>query len=305
MARVYDLVLTHRLDADDLFIQRVQAHCAEAGLNFFLIEPLWAEAFLAAFQRDALWPRVLLNLHSEHHDPAELYHRIVRYADERGVQVIDPLAVALPAFDKAQLHDKLVAAGVPAPPSVVVTAKQLTDFHLTDEQRALLGSPFVIKPARGYGRRGVLLDATGEDDLARSAALWPDHAWLLQKRIEPLLLGGEPAYWRLYYVFGEVWCAWWNCFTDRYRMVTDSEWQALRLTPLEALVRRIAELTGMRFFSTEIAQTEDGQFVAIDYMNDQCHLLSQSSDPQKGVPDALVRAIARRLVEAVVGLIRK
>ena len=45
MVRVYDLVMTHKLDADDFFIHCVQKHAAEAGLNFFLIEPLWVEAF--------------------------------------------------------------------------------------------------------------------------------------------------------------------------------------------------------------------------------------------------------------------
>jgi hypothetical protein len=54
----------------------------------------------------------------------------------------------------------------------------------------------------------------------------------------------------------------------------------------------------MNFFSSEIAQTEAGEFVVIDYVNDQCHMLSQSANPQIGVPDELVAAIARRLVEA-------
>ena len=59
----------------------------------------------------------------------------------------------------------------------------------------------------------------------------------------------------------------------------------------------------MNFFSSEIAQTESGDFVVIDYMNDQCHMLSQSANPKIGVPDELVTAIARRLVEAVRQLI--
>jgi hypothetical protein len=59
----------------------------------------------------------------------------------------------------------------------------------------------------------------------------------------------------------------------------------------------------MRFFSTEIAQTDSGEFVVIDYVNDQCHMLSQSADPQKGVPDEVVSGIAMRLVEGAKGLI--
>ena len=74
---------------------------------------------------------------------------------------------------------------------------------------------------------------------------------------------------------------------------------------MEIIARKIAALTGMTFFSTEIAQTDDGKFVVIDYVNDQCHLLSQSAHPQLGVPDKLVAAIARRIIEAVQSAIRQ
>ena len=60
----------------------------------------------------------------------------------------------------------------------------------------------------------------------------------------------------------------------------------------------------MRFFSSEVARTEQGEWVVIDYVNDQCHLLSQSADPRLGVPDALVETIARRLVDAVKAMVR-
>jgi len=296
VARIYDLVMTHKLDADDFFIHRVQQHCAEAGLNFFLIEPLWVEAFLERFQRGEIWARVLLNMHSEHHQPEDIYHRLVCLVAARDTQVIDPPEVALPAFDKARLHSQLVAAGVTVPETVVVPRADISTFQLSEPQRAALGSPFVIKPAMGYGRRGVVLDATGETDLARSVASWSDTHYLLQRRVTPRLLHGEPAYFRAYFVFGSVWCCWWNCFTDRYRLLTAKEREQFSLVPLEEITRQIAALTGMKFFSCEITQLESGEFVVIDYVNDQCHLLSQSSNPQMGVPDELVAAIARRLV---------
>ena len=64
-------------------------------------------------------------------------------------------------------------------------------------------------------------------------------------------------------------------------------------------------LTGMKFFSSEVALSEAGEFVLIDYVNDQCHMLSQSANPRIGVPDELVAAIARRLIEATKELIAK
>ena len=83
------------------------------------------------------------------------------------------------------------------------------------------------------------------------------------------------------------------------------EEEELVFTPLREIVHRIAALTGMRFFSSEIALTESGELVLIDYVNDQCHMLSQSSNQQLGVPDDLVTAIARRLVEGVRQLIQR
>ena len=299
VARIYDLVMTHQLDADDFFIHRVQEHCANSGLNFFLIEPLWAESFLQNLLAGKVWTRVLLNMHSEHHLPDELYHRLVCAAAARNVRVIDPPDVALEAFDKAKLHPRLIGAGIDVPFTVIVPREQVAGFQLTPEDLLALGSPFVIKPSMGYGRRGVILEATTEKDLFRSVAAMNNGHYLLQKRIVPRLLGDRPGYFRVYFVFGSVWACWWNCFNDHYAELSEADQEAFGLHRLEEIVRRIAAVSGMNFFSSEIAVTESNEFVVIDYINDQCHLLTQSASPHNGVPDALVARIARRLVEAV------
>jgi hypothetical protein len=301
--RTLDVAMTHKLDADDFFIHRVQFHCAERRLNFFLIEPLWVETFLEKLLSGQVATRVLLNMHSEHHDPTEVYHRLVRAAHERGTAVIDPPDVALAAFDKGRVHPRLAAAGLPVPPTVVVRGSDRTGFHLSEAEKEMLGVPFIVKPSVGYGRRGVVTDARSEADIERSAAIWPGADYLLQRVIVPRQIHEEPAYFRVYYVFGSTFCVWWNCYTDRYRSMASGEEEAHGLGPLRTLVQRVAELTGMRFFSTEVALTEAGEFVLIDYVNDQCHMLCQSASPRIGVPDDLVAAIAQRLVEGATTLI--
>jgi hypothetical protein len=305
VTRIYDLVMTHKLDADDWFIHRVQQHCAEQGLNFFLVEPVWVEPFCDLYAKGKIWARALLNMHSEHHLPEDIYHRLIWLAHQRKTQVIDPPDVAVAAFDKARLHSRLAAAGFNLPFTLIVRRDEAESLALSEADRAALGKPFVIKPGMGYGKRGVILDATSERDLARSAALWPDRHYLLQRLIIPRVTNGEPVYFRVFYVFGSVWCCWWNCFTDRYRLPTGAEEEQLTLTPLRGIVHRLAELTGMKFFSSEVALSESGELMLIDYVNDQCHMLSQSSNPQMGVPDELVSAIARRLVEGVSHMIKR
>ncbi len=302
--RVYDLVMTHKLDADDFFIHQIQKLAAEARLNFFLIEPLWVEPFRQQLEEGRVWPRALLNMHSEHHQPEDVFHRLVQLAARRGTRVIDPPDLAAAAFDKARLHPQLVGAGLPVPWTVVVPRDRPPDWRLTEQERAAIGTPFVIKPAMGYGRQGLVLDAQSEADLDRSVAAWPDTSYLFQFRVQPRQVAGRPVYFRAFFVFGEVWITWWNCFTDLYAMTRPEDWDTFDLRQVEELARRLATLTGMTFFSTEIAQDQQGQFVLIDYVNDQCHMLSQSAHPQKGVPDELVVAIARRLVTSIEAMIR-
>jgi hypothetical protein len=300
--RVYDLVMTHKLDSDDFFIHRIQQHCAEAGLNFFLVEPLWVQRFYEYYARNEIWAKVLLNMHSEHHLPDDIYHRLVLLAHHKNTKVIDPPDVAQAAFDKARMHERLMAAGFHVPYTAVVPQHATATFRLSTEQKERLGLPFVIKPSHGYGKRGVILDATDESHLTRSVSAWPNPSYLLQQKVVPRTFGDRPAYWRVFYCFGEVWVTWWNCFTDFYRIVTESETTQFGLGELSGIASGIAELTQMKFFSSEIAQTENGEFVLIDYVNDQCHMLSQSSAPKMGVPDLVVAGIARKLVNAAAEL---
>lgn len=298
MSRIYDLVMTHKLDTDGFFIHRVQQRCGELGLNFFLIEPLFVDRFFEAYSKSEIWAKVLLNMHSEHHLPEDIYNRLVWMAHQRNTKVIDPPDIAMAAFDKAKMHRRLLEAGFNVPFTITVPLEGTTSFRLTDDEKFQLGIPFVIKPSHGYGRKGVLLDARDEQDLARSVKAWRNSSYLLQRLVHPMRVGDVPIYFRAFYVFGQVWICWWNCYTDHYSQVTEADRARYKLEELDRTIIRIAELSRMNFFSSEIALTESSEFVLIDYVNDQCHMLSQSADPKIGVPDTIVANIAHRLVDA-------
>ena len=305
MARVFDLAMTHGLDSDDFFVHRVQERCAQKAMNFFLIEPLWVESFLAFFESGALSVRVLLNMHSEHHNPNEPFHRLVKTAANRGVLMIDDPGVALAAFDKARFHSRLLDAGMPVPTTLIVGRAEVEAFAFGPALFEKLGSTFVIKPSTGYGRRGVVMDACRREDLLRSMKEWPGSHYLLQRKILPRQHQGRPVYFRAFFVFGKIWVCQWNCFTDAYQkglLSEDPELGAYH-ERIVALVSRLAGLCGMHFFSTEIAVDERDELCLIDYVNDQCHMLTQSSSPRNGVPDELVSSIAISLVDGAWSMI--
>jgi hypothetical protein len=87
-------------------------------------------------------------------------------------------------------------------------------------------------------------------------------------------------------------------------MVSPLQRHQFRLQPIEGIVHRIAQLSRMEFFSTEVALTEEGRFVAVDYLNDECDMHAKSYWPS-GVPDEIVRRVALLMVQKAVAVVHK
>jgi len=60
----------------------------------------------------------------------------------------------------------------------------------------------------------------------------------------------------------------------------------------------IANITQLDFFSTEIVLTNDGKFVVIDYVNDQCDMRLKSRHID-GVPDSAVIQIIENMQRTI------
>ncbi len=82
--------------------------------------------------------------------------------------------------------------------------------------------------------------------------------------------------------------------THIYARVTAEEKARFGLRSLRQIPVRIAQICGLHLFSTEIALTEEGHFLVVDYVNDPVDLRLQSKAVD-GVPDVYVESIAARL----------
>jgi hypothetical protein len=99
---------------------------------------------------------------------------------------------------------------------------------------------------------------------------------------------------------------WWDCKSRKYDQVTRKEFEKYKLSPLVKFSSKIATLTGMDFFSTEIAVDNKfgkKRFIAIDYVNDQCDMSAQSADPT-APPDHLVKYIAKKIIDASAKIVK-
>lgn len=208
---------------------------------------------------------------------------------------INPPDTVHHAIDKATMHLEFLTKGINVPFTIIISPfNKKREIELTLSDLARLGRPFIIKPANTTGGGiGVILGAETLKDVIESRQHHKNDKYLLQEKIRPLILDEQKAWFRVFYVFGEILPSWWDDDTHVYKLITKGEVMAYGLRPLITMTRKIWEVCQLDFFSTEIAMTQDKNFVVVDYVNDICDMRLQSLHGD-GVPDLLVTEICRR-----------
>jgi hypothetical protein len=206
------------------------------------------------------------------------------------------------AADKATMHLEFLSHGIAVPFTIIISPyNRERQVELSLEQLASLGRPFIIKPANTTGGGiGVITGAETLKDVIDSRKHHRDDKYLLQEKVVPAELSGRRAWFRVFFVCGEIFPCWWDDITHLYAEVTAGESAGFSLSPLVSIGRAISTVCRLDFFSTEIAMTPAGQFVTVDYVNEICDMRLQSRHPD-GVPDRLARAISGLLAEAAGG----
>lgn len=82
-------------------------------------------------------------------------------------------------------------------------------------------------------------------------------------------------------------------------MITSYEEEKYCLTPLREITSAIARVCNLDIFSTEIALTQDGNFIVVDYVNDQIDMRLQSKAVD-GVPNEVVQDVAEQLTDLII-----
>ncbi len=200
------------------------------------------------------------------------------------------------AVDKATMHLKFLTKGIEVPFTIIISPynkKHEVELSLSDI--AHLGRPFIIKPANTTGGGiGVITGAETLKDVIESRQHHKNDKYLLQEKIKPIFLDGQKAWFRVFCIYGLVLPCWWDDETHLYRMVTKHDMTSYGLKPLMTITKKILEVCGLDFFSTEIAATAQKRFIVVDYVNDICDMRLQSRH-RDGVPDLVVHEICRRM----------
>jgi hypothetical protein len=267
---------------------------AAYGLSVLLVNSTNVERSVEAVRKGRLDPLVYLDLCARPGDP---FSALLQAMAAAGVHTLcDPKV--LPWTIKAYSHPALEKAGLPLPPTVIL-GKDDPDRDLTPDEMARLGDRCVIKPSYGVAGLGAVIGVTPDrQQVAKAREYNRGDDWLIQRMIRWGTLGDRPAYLRGYNVLGHRTLMWWS--NDKgYARLTWDDFRKYDLGGAVELVDRLAAITGLEFFSTEIAITAESgadRYCLIDYVNDQCDIDPQA-DAHRSPPRSWVRWVCHRLAE--------
>lgn len=288
--RPFDLCLAWNWEHDTDFVALLEAACARRGLTFLSVTLANLDDTLRGLSEGQIAFRTFLDRAS---DSDLAFQPLADRARGRGIFRINPQELCRWADDKATMHLEFISHGIHVPYTILLApfreSPALLGVDLTP-----LGGRFAIKPAHGGGGEGVIMEASSLEEVHTARQQLPEEKYLLQAHIQPRILDGRPAWFRVLYCGGVVHPCWWDTITHVYTPVTEEQAEALGLRPLWEITTRIASVCRLDLFSSEIGLTEEGLFLVADYVNNPIDLRLQSKAAD-GVPDAVVERIVERL----------
>jgi hypothetical protein len=297
----YNIAINWNSLDDCFFANIIKKLCRDKKLSFLWIHDDNAKETLRGLYNQKIHIDILIDTDATYNDPEDIYSRIC-YAvkDTEGIVINDPDNTQA-AINKALMYHKLVCLGIPTPYTIVIRKWQPKKVLLTRKQKMRLGDPFIIKPAQGYGQKGIVRYATGTPYCIAKARLFDNNDdFLLQRRVKPVFINEKKCWFRSFRIFDRILPCWWDDATNKYEHMSEYEFKQYGFYPILDITIQIARATGMLWFSTEIAIVKDSngilQCMPIDYVNDQCDMTPVSQTPS-GIPDHVAYFTAHTLID--------
>lgn len=297
MTEHIDLVAAWDWEFDGEFIRLIQTFAHEAQLCFEHVTIYDIDQFTLDLLNGKKTVACLLDRAS---DSNEAFMPLQKLAIEKNIALINPYEDSHRTQNKSQMHYRLMNVGVNVPYTVMLPSFEQMRWIDESLMREVfkLKAPFVLKPSHGGGGEGVIKNVTSHHHVhdGRKPCYWD--SYLAQEMVYPKYLYGWRCWFRVYWIFGKVEIAWWDDTTLIYRPISEKDKSRIQIQEIETMMRRIADVAKLHFFSTEITLTRENQLVAVDYINDMIDLRLQSKH-YDGVPNRIVENIAFEIVQFV------
>jgi hypothetical protein len=298
--QTYDLAISYNWTFDHEFVELIEQILQEDGLKTFVITKQNFREVIELLRRKKIFFKTYLDRASDE-DPE--FEQITTILLRRKSYLINPFSKVRCAIDKAIMHKKLTKKRFLLPKTLILPAYN-SKLHISikEEQLDIIGRPFVIKPVLfSGGGQGVIKNAMTIAEIQEERSKNISERYLVQEKILPSNINGKRAWFRIFWAFGHAIPTWWNDNTHIYLRIAKNDIEEFNLRPLVKITTRLAQITNLDYFSTEIAVTKDHKFVLIDYINDQCDMRLKSNHPD-GIPDRVVIDFIERMEKKILAL---
>lgn len=293
----YDLAIAYTWEYDEDFVNRIEDMCHKAGISTFLVLPHNVHDVTERLKKRNLSFGFYLDRASDvSKDFLEMAHILTR----RNTYIFNPYKKIQHAIDKASMHLEFITAGLNTPYSIIVPPfSEKEEVYISLDDLSILGRPFIIKPCNNTGGGiGVVTGAESLKEVLEERCNYHEDKYLIQEKIYPQVFDGRRAWFRCFWAFGKVIPVWWDDQTHLYSELTIEEISYFYLKELFTVTRKIARLTELDFFSTEITYSTHDKFIVVDYVNDQCDMRFKSKHPD-GVPDQIIEQIVWNMIKFI------
>ncbi len=234
-------------------------HFAKVAQRFSIdVEPIQKGDLDRLAEYDALFIRVTTSIDN-------YAYRFARRAQQEGMPVIDDPQSMIRCTNKVYLAERLTAAGVPTPKTLIVqNDKQAREIG---EQ---LGWPVVLKIPDGSFSRGVYKSDTVDDLKARLKQLLQESDLLIAQEFLPTsfdwrigVLGGEALYACKYHMVDEHWQIYKYGEGGKDGVEGDATTFPLQDVPMGVIETAVkaAALMGDGLYGVDLKQTDRGLYV--------------------------------------------
>ncbi|MBN1300847.1 MAG: hypothetical protein JW995_06495 [Melioribacteraceae bacterium] len=296
----FDLAIAYKWFYDKELTVLIENLFQRNGLTTFIVDLNNLYEVTSMLKEGTLFFKAVLDRGS---DEDERFTEMAKILSTNGTLVINEYSKVEQSIDKAQMHKKLIELKMPVPETIILPAfdkEEKLSINKFDLEK--LGNPFVIKPSYYTGGgEGVIVNATSIQQIENSRLINKDDRYLVQRKIFPKIINGKRAWFRLFWFFDEVFPAWWDDNTHIFHQISEEEYNIIELERMKDYTRKIAEATGMDYFSTEITIDVNDKMYIIDYVNDQCDFRRKSLHVD-GVPDVLVYKFVEKMYYKVKSL---
>jgi len=286
--KTYDFGIAKVYSKDDEFVKILRKELEKRKLSFYEINYFNVSETIKMIDENILRFKIFLDL-SSFENP--VFGILLEKLNSRGIKVINSSESFVKSFSKSELHKLFKKNNLPVRKTFIINSKN----HKKEELNKIPGflkKPFVLSQSVTSLEHAIVLNAKDPGDIINFLNDYPTEDCLAQEYVVPSLTEGKVSWFRVIYACGKIISHWWDPQNSFYLRFKNSKTENKIRKKIEPYMNKIAEITGLKLFSTEFVIRQNEEYVIIDYANNPIDLSSQD-DNKDGVPMETLNEIAR------------